>query len=101
MPGAYVIVTEVIHDPEGMRAYGRAAAPTLAAGGATVLVAESHPAVLEGEWPATQTILLEFESVEAARTWYESEAYQAAAELRHAAASSNAVILSGLAPRTA
>lgn len=46
--------------------------------------------------PATQTIVLEFETVEAARAWYASDAYQVAAKLRHAAVDSNAVILSGL-----
>jgi uncharacterized protein (DUF1330 family) len=90
------VMTEVIRDPKGMNAYGRAAAaPSLAEGGAMVLVADHQPEVLEGEWPATQTIVLEFESVDAARAWYTSDTYQAAATLRHAATDSNAVIVSG------
>lgn len=93
---AYVIVTEVVHDPDGMRAYGKAAGPTIAASGATVLAADASPQVLEGEWPATQTVMLQFPTVEAARGWYDSEEYQAAAKLRHAAATSSAVIVSGL-----
>jgi uncharacterized protein (DUF1330 family) len=92
----YLVLTEAVRDPEGMRAYGQAAAPTLDEHGATVLVVDRRPEVLEGEWPATQTVVLEFESVDAARAWYTSGAYQAAAKLRHAAADSNAVILSGL-----
>jgi uncharacterized protein (DUF1330 family) len=39
--------------------------------------------------------VLEFESVDAARAWYESEPYQKAAKLRQAAADCNVVILSG------
>ncbi|WP_423229029.1 DUF1330 domain-containing protein [Staphylococcus capitis] len=39
--------------------------------------------------------MLEFESVEAAQSWYDSDAYRAARELRRAAADTNAVILSG------
>jgi uncharacterized protein (DUF1330 family) len=96
MSKGYVVLTEVVRDPDGMRAYGQAAAPTLAESGATVLVVDRQPEVLEGEWPATRTVVLEFESVDAARAWYTSDAYQAAAKLRHAAADSNAVILSGL-----
>jgi uncharacterized protein (DUF1330 family) len=42
-----------------------------------------------------QTVVLEFESVDAARACYESEAYQRAAKLRQAAADCNAVIPSG------
>jgi uncharacterized protein (DUF1330 family) len=92
----YVIITETIHDPEGMKAYSEAAGPTLAGSGAKPLVVDRQPEVLEGEWPATQTVVLEFESVEAARAWYTSDGYQAAVKLRQAAADSNAVILSGL-----
>jgi uncharacterized protein (DUF1330 family) len=95
MPKGYVIVTESINDPEGMAAYGRAAGPTIAAGGAAVLAVDQSPEVLEGTWHGNQTVVLEFESVEAARAWYFSPAYQDAAKLRHAVADSNAVIVSG------
>jgi uncharacterized protein (DUF1330 family) len=95
MPRAYVIVTEAIKDPAGMAAYGRVAGPTLAEGGAALLAADPAPQVLEGEWHGDQTVVLEFESVEAARAWYESPAYAKARPLRQAAAESNAVIVTG------
>ena len=50
---------------------------------------------LEGEWHGTQTVLLEFESVEAAKEWYYSDAYQEAVKLRQAAADCNGAIISG------
>jgi uncharacterized protein (DUF1330 family) len=95
MTKGYVLLTETIHDAAGMQAYGEAAWPTIVNAGATVLAADQAPAVLEGEWPVTQTVLLEFESVDAARAWYLSADYQAAANLRHKAAASNVVILAG------
>jgi uncharacterized protein (DUF1330 family) len=98
MPKGYVIVTEAINDPAGMRAYGRAVGASLAEGGATVLVVDSKPQVLEGEWHGNQTVVLEFESVEAARAWYDSASYGEAMPLRHAAADSNFVIVSGFEP---
>ena len=98
MPKGYVVVTEKIHDPEGMKAYSRVAGPSLRAGGARVLVVDRDPEVLEGDWSYTQTVVLEFDSVEAARAWYTSDAYQEAAKLRHAAADSDAVLLAGFAP---
>ncbi|MCG5433145.1 DUF1330 domain-containing protein [Mycobacterium sp. MYCO198283] len=94
MPKGYVILTEAIKDPEGMRAYAQAAGKAMA--GATVLVYDQQAQVLEGEWHGDQTVVLEFESVAAARDWYESDAYQEAAKLRQAAADCNAVIVSGL-----
>jgi uncharacterized protein (DUF1330 family) len=98
VPKGYVILTEVISDPDGMDAYGRAAGPSIREGGATVLVVERQPEVLEGEWPATQTVVLEFASVEAARAWYRSDSYQAAAAIRQAAAACDVVIVSGFEP---
>ena len=98
MPKGYVVITEKIHDQEGMKAYSRLAGPSLRAGGARVLAADRAPEVLEGDWSYTQTVVLEFESVEAARAWYSSDSYQEAAKLRHAAADSDAVLLAGFTP---
>ena len=94
-PKGYVILTEAIKDPEGMKAYGQAARTTMS--GATALAVDTAPTVLEGTWHGDQTVVLEFESVDAARAWYESDAYQEAAKLRQAAADCNAVIISGFA----
>jgi uncharacterized protein (DUF1330 family) len=79
-----------------MVAYGQAAAPSLAEGGVVVLAVDQHPQALEGEWHGDQTVVLEFESVEAARAWYESPAYRKARPLRQAAADSNVVIITGI-----
>jgi uncharacterized protein (DUF1330 family) len=95
MPKGYVILTETIKDQAGMEAYGRASGATLRQGGASVLVVDSQPLVLEGEWDGDRTVVLEFESVDAARTWYESPEYQKVIGLRQAAADTNAVIVAG------
>lgn len=93
MAKGYVILTEDIKDPEGMKAYGKAAGAAM--GGVKVLAVDAKPQVLEGNWHGHQTVVLEFESIEAAQAWYDSDAYRAARELRQAAADTNAVILSG------
>lgn len=95
MPKGYVILTEDVKDPAGMAEYAKLAQQAMS--GATILAVDQKPQVLEGQWHGTQTVVLEFESVEAARQWYESEAYQQAAKLRQSAADCNAVIISGLA----
>jgi uncharacterized protein (DUF1330 family) len=94
MPKGYVILTEAIKDFSGMAAYAQAAAATMQ--GVTVLSVDRNPQVLEGDWHGNQTVVLEFESVDAARAWYESQEYQQAAKLRRAAADSNVVILAGI-----
>ncbi|GAB2829234.1 DUF1330 domain-containing protein [Actinocorallia aurea] len=92
MSKVLVVFTEDIKDAEGMAAYTKAALPTMMTG-AKVVAVDASPRTLEGEWHGTQTVILEFESEEAARAWYDSPEYQAAAKLRHAAADSNAAII--------
>ena len=58
--------------------------------------ARRRPQRLEGAWHGTRTVILEFDSPDAARAWYNSPEYQAAIPLRQAVADSNAVILPGL-----
>ena len=94
MPKGYVIITEDVKDPAGMAEYGKLASQAMA--GAKLLSFDPKAEVIEGQWHGTQTVLLEFESVEAAREWYYSDAYQEAAKLRQAAADCNGVILHGL-----
>ena len=93
MAKGYVIITEDIKDQEGMAEYAKLASQTMA--NAKVLAFGPAAETLEGQWHGTQTVLLEFESVEAAKEWYNSDEYQAAAKLRQAAADCNGVIVSG------
>ena len=93
MPKGYVIITEDIKDPARYGGVRQAGRPD---DGRRQLLAFGPAAdTLEGEWHGTQTVLLEFESVEAAKEWYYSDAYQEAAKLRQAAADCNGVIVSG------
>ncbi|GAA3901094.1 DUF1330 domain-containing protein [Streptomyces lacrimifluminis] len=94
----YVIVTEIIKDPVGLEAYARVAGATLAASGGSILAIDDGPQQLEGDWQGDRTVVLEFESVEAARAWYESAEYEKAKPLRHAAADTTMVIVAGFEP---
>ncbi|MET0726785.1 MAG: DUF1330 domain-containing protein [Acidimicrobiales bacterium] len=95
MPKGYVILTEAIHDPAAMGLYSKASAAPLIEHGGRVLVVDEDVQVLEGEWPGTRTVIVQYESVEKAREWYLSAGYQAAIGLRQAAADCNVVIASG------
>ena len=95
MPKGYVILTEAVRDQAGIKAYGRAAGPSMVSGGASVLAAEAQPQVLEGSCHVDRKVVLGFDSVEAAHAWYESAEYQKAKPLRQAAADTNAVIVAG------
>jgi uncharacterized protein (DUF1330 family) len=75
---AYWITTyQAVHDPAKVAAYAELAGPALRAAGGTFLVRGLPEATFEkGE--ATRTIVVEFDSVEAAVAAHESEGYQEA-----------------------
>ena len=95
MAKGYFMITEDIKDEDGLNAYSGKAVPTILQSGGKPIVVDRNVEVLEGKWHGTQTIVVEFDSVDAARAWYNSDAYQAIIGERHAAADSNAVIVSG------
>ena len=95
MPKGYIIFTEDIRDQAGIDAYASKAIPSLMQAGGRVVVADPAPVVLEGEWHGPMTIVLEFDSVDAARAWYESDDYQAIRGERLAAADSKGALLAG------
>ena len=75
---AYWITTyQAVHDPAKVAAYAELAGPALRAAGGTFLVRGMPEATFEkGE--ATRTVVIRFDSVEAAVAAHESEAYQEA-----------------------
>lgn len=93
---AYVIVETDVTDPEQYEQYKAASPGAIAAGGGRFLVRGGELAVLEGDWRPPRLVVLEFEDLEAAKRWYESEAYQQAKKLREGAASFRAVAVQGV-----
>src|SRR3954453_19421767 len=95
---AYMVFNYTVNDADGYKAYQAAAMPTIAASGAEVLVADQRSEAAEGA-PGHATVVLRFESKDAAGAWYDSLDYQAARELRLANTSGFAVLCEGLPPR--
>ena len=96
MPKGYVIATEEVTDQARMEAFGQKAVHSLLQYGGTPLVVDDNAEVLEGTWHGTRTIVLEFESVEAAHLWYNSDEFQSVLGERQAWSDSNVVIASGV-----
>jgi uncharacterized protein (DUF1330 family) len=90
---AYLIVyIEAVTDPARLAEYRRIAGPTLQPHGAEFRVRNGKFETLEGA-PPQAVIMLEFPSMQAAKTWYESPQYQEALEHRHAGARCHAVLV--------
>jgi uncharacterized protein (DUF1330 family) len=78
---AYLVYTYTVTNPAAYEAYPPAAMPTLAGHDLEVLVVDYASEPIEGG-ARPVTVILRFESKEAARAWYESPAYDAVKHLR-------------------
>jgi len=96
MAKGYAVFTETIRDQAQYEGYVKKAVATIANAGGKIIVVDDNVSVLEGQWHGTRTVVLEFESVSAAKAWYDSNDYQAIIKERHSSAEANAVILKGV-----
>ena len=81
MAKGYWIITGTIHTPLGMVAYVNKLMQYVEKTGATFLVREMETDIREGE-PGEVTVIIEFESKQAAETAYEDPEYQKLIALR-------------------
>ena len=93
---AYVIIETDITDAVQYEQYKAASPAAIQAGGGRFLARGGELAVLEGDWQPSRLVVLEFESLAAARDWYRSEVYQEAKKLRDGAARLRMVAIQGV-----
>ena len=79
---AYMVVDARSSDPQRMAEYRRLAQLAVEHYGGRYLVRGSPYETLEGSWQPQRLVVLEFPSMAAARTFYDSPEYLAAREAR-------------------
>jgi uncharacterized protein (DUF1330 family) len=89
---AYFIAQYVVNDPKLYREYQIAGARTIQECGGEVVAFDVAAETIEGTPPGPCTVVLKFDSAEAARAWYRSPGYQAAVGKRLASTTGFAVI---------
>jgi uncharacterized protein (DUF1330 family) len=94
---AYIYVEMTIRDPERFKQYTALSAPAVHAVGGRYVVAGVKPEVLEGAFDAHRIVVVQFPSLERAREFYHSAAYQAARQKRAGAAEFKMLLLEGAA----
>jgi len=97
MPKAYVIVDMDVTDPERYAAeYVPRSGPAVEAAGGRFLARGGEVTVLEGDVQPNRTVVIEFDSVDAAKAWYGSPAYQEAKAAREGAAVGTFIVVEGV-----
>ena len=93
---AYLLIDIAdVHDPVAYADYrSRVSAGLLAAGG-RYLVRGGPVEVLEGAWRPGRVVVVRFDSADAARRWWASDAYAALRDLRQASTTTHMVLVEG------
>jgi uncharacterized protein (DUF1330 family) len=95
MPKGYCIVRVDVHSPEAYALYAKEATEAIRKHGGRPLVRGGSYEAMEGQARA-RNVVLEFDSVEAARAFYLSEDYQRAKKKREYAATVEYIIVEGV-----
>jgi uncharacterized protein (DUF1330 family) len=93
--GIVVVDIEVL-DPLRYEDYKRLASAAISAYGGRYLVRGGASEVLAGEWTPRRLVVLEFESVDQAKTCFTSPEYAEAKKVRETCARMNMIVVDGI-----
>ena len=93
---AYILAEIEVTDPALYEEYKALAPPAIARYGGRYLARGGGTVTLEGSWQPKRVVILEFPTLEAARTFHDSPEYRAAREKRKGAANMNMIAVAGL-----
>lgn len=95
---AYVIADVKVKDPELYKGYTALTPNAVASAGGKYVVRGGESSVLEGTWTPARLVVLQFESVSAAKAFYNSALYvEARAKRAGATEYFNMVVVEGIA----
>ena len=92
---AYLIASIDVHDAAGFEAYRTRVTPVVEAYGGRYLVRTDRLEPLEGAQPRGRLVMLEFPSIDAARSFYRSADYAPLLRQRQASAAADIVLVEG------
>ncbi len=92
----YAVVNVRVADPDRYAEYRAKAPDTISHYGGKYLARGGAVEVLEGSWDPKRLVILEFESMERFREWYNSPEYAPLKQLRDGAAATEFVVVEGV-----
>ncbi len=93
---AYLIADMNVTDPAAYEEYKRLAPPAIQKYGGRYLARAGETAILEGDWAPTRLVILEFESLEKAKAFFDSPEYRVARKAREGTGKFRMVVTDGL-----
>lgn len=95
---AYLIGSITVTDPVGYEEYRARVPAVIAAHGGRYVVRGGQMEVLEGNWPGTRTVVLEFPDMARLKAFYGSEEYAPLLAIRKRCAESSIIMVEGYVP---
>lgn len=95
---AYVIAQVEVTDPETFAQYSAQVPATIEPYGGRYLVRGGATQAIEGDWAPPRLVVIEFPSMDQAKTWYGSEAYKPLIALRQQSAKTHLSFVEGYIP---
>jgi uncharacterized protein (DUF1330 family) len=92
---AYLIADIEVNDPETYARYRELSTASVQRHGGRFLVRGGEHEVVEGDWQPKRLVIIEFDDIDAARAWWNSDDYRAAAEVRRSASTGTMVLVEG------
>jgi uncharacterized protein (DUF1330 family) len=92
---AYIIAEVAVTDPERYEEYRRQVEGTITLYGGRYKVRGGKAESLEGEAPRGRLVVLEFDSYEQAKAWYDSEEYVGPKKLRQETSTGRLILVDG------
>jgi uncharacterized protein (DUF1330 family) len=93
---AYLIAEVEVHDEKLFEEYKKLVPPTIAAYGGRYVLRGGRVETLEGDWSPSRIVIVEFETAERARQWWDAPEYSEAKRLRQSAAHTRMIVVESL-----
>jgi uncharacterized protein (DUF1330 family) len=95
MPKGYLYAEFEVRDPEVFEAYRSKVGALAGSFGGRYVVRRGEPVVLDGKWSPKRVVIIEFDSPEQVRVFYESPEYQAILPFRLRSTEGHVLLLTG------
>lgn len=96
MPAYVIAAVNDAWDQDKLAEYRERNTDVVAAHGGRFVARGGAQVLLEGDWEPKRIVIIEFPDMDAARRWYESDAYAPLRELRRSASETDIVIVDGV-----
>jgi uncharacterized protein (DUF1330 family) len=95
---AYLVGSITVTDPVGYEEYRARVPAVIFAHGGRYVVRGGEMKVIEGDWPVSRTVVLEFPDMQRLRAFYDSPDYAPLLAIRKRCAVSNLIAVEGYVP---